>query len=113
MEKHAYETLKNCLSRKNGDWVGSHDTIMTVWHILKDGYIFEGVGDVFEYFDKPWHWENEMRDLVVDYELNQICDDINRLPPNEALDALDWLDKFGCDSKTIDAIGIDLQETYF
>jgi hypothetical protein len=81
---------------------------------MRDEGTFNNDSDIiFEYFDKPWHFEKEMRDLVIEYELNQICDDINRLPPAEALDALDWLDKFGYDSKTIDAIGTDLQEAYY
>ena len=112
MDKYGYETLKDCLRSKG--WANSHDTIMTVGYILRDEGTFNNDSDIiFEYFEKPWHFEKEIRDLVVEYELNQICDDINKLSPNEALGALDWLDKFGCDSKTIDAIGTDLQETYF
>jgi hypothetical protein len=110
MDTYNYETLKSCLSRKNGDWVGSHDTIMTVGYILKEECVFSCIEAVFEYFEKPWHFEKEMRDLIIDHELEQIASDMDNLLPSDAISALSWLEVFGYDQKAVDALETALTE---
>jgi len=108
MDRYSYGTLKDCLSRRN--WADSNDTVMTVGYILKDEYVFEGVDDVFEYFDKPWHWETDMRKIVIDYEYRHVIKDFQKLSDIDAITALSWLDKFGYELKVIDDLETDLSE---
>jgi hypothetical protein len=116
MDKWDYGILKDCLktSTKLSSplkmWCNSLDTVIMVGHILDRECGFEGPCAVFEFIEKPWHWENEMRELVIEYELEQVASDIERMVIDEATEALVWLDKFGFEDKTLNALMNDISE---
>lgn len=108
MDRYDYETLKDCLKRK--DWCNSHDNIITVGLILNNECVLDTGKQALDYFEKPWHWENDMRDLIVDYELEQMSEDLERLSYSETELAIGWLSEFDFDSKTIETLETDLEE---
>lgn len=113
MDRYDYKTLKDCLSHKNGDWVGSQDTVITVGHILNRNYIFEGANEAFEFIEKPWHWETEMRDICKDYELTKLMRPILQITDiDEIRIVLDWLEAFGYEQGTIDELEESWNEEY-
>jgi hypothetical protein len=116
MDKWDYGILKDCLktsvklSSPLKMWCNSLETVIMVGHILDRECGFEGPGAVFEFIEKPWHWENEMRELVIEYELDKVADDIERMTMDEATEALVWLDKFGFEDKALNALMNDISE---
>jgi hypothetical protein len=110
VDKYYYAILKDCLSRKRGDWIASQDDVLSVGHILANEYIITTAKDMLDFVEKPWHWEPEMRDLIVDHELEQIASDMDNLLPLEAISALSWLESFGYEQKAVDALETALSE---
>lgn len=115
MDRTDYETLKDCIHNK--DWCDSHDTIVTVAHILKGYYIFDStyglsasINNVIDYFEKPWHWEKDILEIVKEYELEAIEDDFKRLLLDEAKNALDWLFEFGFELETVKCLESIIEE---
>jgi hypothetical protein len=110
MDRYDYETLKDCLKRSN--WEHSHDTVMAVGKILFDERALDTYDMIFNYFDKPWHYEPEIRELVIEWELELVGKDIEHLTTKEAEIAINWLDHYGFDSKVIDTLTESLDERY-
>lgn len=111
MDRFDYRTLKDTLAHRKGyDMI---DTIISVGHILNREFIFDGASDAFDYIEKPWHWESDMRDLIVEYELDKVSKDLEYLTLDQAEEAILWLDLF-ChfDYKTIQALLGTLEERY-
>jgi hypothetical protein len=126
MDRYDYETLKDCLSHTYNKfdplnmkvWYTSNDTMLSVASILKDEYIFSGdsisasLNNLLYFFEKPWKWENDIRELVIEYELEQVGKDIEHLATEQAEIAINWLDHYGFDSKVIDTLTESLEERY-
>lgn len=125
MNRNDYETLKDCMkqSAKTSTplkmWCASFDNVLMVARILKGEYTFTGhtnddtAENIIDYFEKPWHWETDMRDLIVEYELDKVSKDLEYLTLDQADEAILWLDEF-ChfDYKTIQALLETLEERY-
>jgi hypothetical protein len=110
MDRYDYETLKDCLKHK--DWYSSHDTVHTVGTILRNDCAINSVDQAFDYFEKPWHYEPEMRELVVEYEIRHILKDMSKLSLKDAATALNWLEAFGYDQEAVDQLEEDWQENH-
>jgi len=110
MDRYDYDTLKACLNHK--DWISSHDTAHTVGTILRDEYVINSVDQAFDYFEKPWHYEPEIRTLVVEYEIEHILKDLSNLSLKEVAEALNWLEAFGYDQEAVDQLEEDWQENH-
>ena len=110
MDRYNYETLKSCLNHRIG-W-DSHDTTHTVACILRDGYVINSVDQALDFFEKPWHYEPEIRTLVVEYEIEHILKDLSRLDLKGAAEALNWLEAFGYEQKAVDQLEEDWQENH-
>jgi len=115
MDRADYETLKYCIHNK--DWCDSHDHVITVAHILKGYYIFDStygkdasINNVIDYFEKPWHWEKDILEIVKEYELEAIEDDFKCLTLDEAIVALDWLFEFGFELETVKSLENTIEE---
>ena len=75
MEKADIEYLENCLKRTmkivgiGGDiWYKSDETMISVATILDDEGCFRRTSDVIRFFEKPYHCEKEMQELIDDYD---------------------------------------------
>jgi len=78
MDNNDYELFKNCLGHtyehyKNTCqldmiWYASHDTQLSVARILDGECYFTETSDVIYFFEKPWKFETDMQELVLEYE---------------------------------------------
>ena len=109
MDRFDYRTLKDTLAHRKGyDMI---DTIISVGHILDHEFIFDGASDAFDYIETPWHWETEIRGLIVEYELERVSSNMECLTLDQADEAILWLDEFcGFDYKTIQILIDTLEE---
>jgi len=111
MDKYDYMTLKDTLAHRKG--YDMLDTIISVGHILNREFIFDGASDAFDYIAKPWHWEPDIKELVVNYELERVDTDLAYLTLDQAEEAILWLDEYlGFDYKTIQTLLETLEERY-
>jgi hypothetical protein len=110
MDRYGYETLKACLKHK--EWISSHDTVHTVGTILRDEYVINSVDQTFDYFEKPWHYETEIRDTVIEWEIDHILKDLGWLDLRGAAEALNWLEVFGYEQGSIDQLEEDWNENH-
>ncbi len=124
MDRYDYETLKDCLSHTYNKydllnlnvWYGSDETVLSVARILNSEYRFSGrdtfnsVDNCIDYFESPWKWETDVRELVVEWELEQVGKDFDRLTTEEAELALSWLSEWGYENKTAETLEETLEE---
>lgn len=99
MDRDDYEYLKECIFKR---WEDDHGTIMIVGRILKDeGYIHD-VDQAFDYFDAPWHYEHEMKEVTSEWEIDNLSKDFFRLSLGEERDtALQWMNEImNCETRT-------------
>ena len=57
-------TLKDDKSNIRDVWYQDHDNRLCVANILNAEYRFGDTCDVIYFFEKPWKWETEMRELA-------------------------------------------------
>jgi hypothetical protein len=110
MDRYDYTTLKDCLKRR--DWISEHDSVHTVGTILRNDYVIITVEQAFDYFEKPWHWEPEIKEAVVAFEIEHCLKDLSRLSLTEAALALNWLEAFGFEQDAVDQLEEDWQENH-
>ena len=56
--------LKADRSNLRDVWYQSYDNCICVANILNAEYRFGDTGDVIYFFEKPWKWETEMKELA-------------------------------------------------
>lgn len=69
------EYLRECLTRTSkriglentNVWYRSSDTLLSVAEIL-EGEILFTAADAIRFFEKPWHFENDMAELASEFE---------------------------------------------
>lgn len=89
MDRTDYSLLKCYI--KNTDWCNCHSNILIVGRILKNEHVLDTVDITFDYFDRPWHFEPEMKTLIMEYELDLVSNDFFSIIPDERDVALQWL----------------------
>lgn len=97
MDKDSYSLLKHYMSDLN--WYNNYENILTVGRILKDECILNSVDTTFDYFNKPWHFEPEIKDLIKEHELDLVSEGFFSLPIYDRGLSLDWMFTFGIVSK--------------
>ena len=78
MDKSDIEYLENCLAHTskqhslihNSDkiWYANNDTLLAVARILDEDFSFRDTSCVIDYFEKPYKWEYEMKQIVDNYK---------------------------------------------
>jgi len=73
MESWEIETLRNCLkntyevhglANASKIWYENGDTMLSVANILEGQDCFIRTSDVIHFFEKPWKWEVDMKELL-------------------------------------------------
>jgi hypothetical protein len=99
MDREDYTYLKDCIFKR---WEESHDTVMTVGRILKEEGYIRDVDQAFDYFDAPWHYETDMKEIMSEWEMEHLSGDFFRLSVGKEREiALQWISEFmNCEKKT-------------
>lgn len=110
MDKNEYETLK--LLIKDPNWCVNGDSVLSVGNVLREERIIDHVGTAFDYFEAPWHYEPEIKDLIKEYELELVSEKFFNLPICDREPALDWMFTFNIVSKdAYDLLLDDMDDT--
>ncbi len=76
MDNRDREYLEHCLKHtwehhglleSNKTWYSSGDTMFTVAIILNDEGYFNKPIDVIRFYEKPWKYESDMREIIKTY----------------------------------------------
>lgn len=97
MDNNDYEILKTCI--KNPDWYINNNNVLSVGNVLREERIIDHVSTAFDYFEAPWHYEPEIKDLIKEYELELVSDGFFALPICDRELSLEWMFKFDIISK--------------
>lgn len=110
MDNWDYETLKHFLRPSMVEGKDNSDIVHTVGTILVNEHALNTARDVLEYFEKPWHFEPEIKQLCADWEIDRIIPYLDLMIYEDAELALQWLRAFQFEDKAVDALEKDLSE---
>lgn len=97
MDQQDYEFLRRLVTR----WHESYSTVVSVGRILRQECILHDSDQVFDYFEAPWHYESEIKDVIRDWEIDAVFQDFFRITDIEEREiSLEWISAFGCSYET-------------
>jgi hypothetical protein len=91
MDKYDVELLEEC--KVNPTWWHSFDRILSVASILADEGCFgsgsAAVKNCIYYFEKPWKWNTDIKQLLEDYHDEIVTKELNRC--EDKVYAVEWI----------------------